>query len=50
MYVGEWHDSKMHGEGVFFFAYGGFMMGNFVLGKINGTSILNFPNNNTYIG
>jgi len=40
MYVGEWKDNDMHGEGIFCFAYGGFMMGNFFYSKINGASSL----------
>jgi hypothetical protein len=29
MYVGDWRFDKMEGEGIFFFAYGGYMIGNF---------------------
>jgi len=40
----------MSGEGLFYFAYGGYIFGNFLQGKINGTAILRFPNENIFIG
>jgi len=40
----------MTGEGLFFFAYGGYIFGNFSSGRIHGTAILKFPNKNIYIG
>jgi len=50
MYVGSWKDDDMHGEGTFCFAYGGFMLGRFTHNKINGTTYLQFPNENTILG
>jgi len=29
-YVGDWRQDKMEGEGIFFFAYGGYIIGNFM--------------------
>ena len=40
----------MSGRGVFYFAYGGYINGMFENGKIHGTAILKFPNQNIYIG
>jgi len=36
----------MNGQGICYFAYGGYVFGNFINGKIYGTAILRFPNNN----
>jgi len=40
----------MHGEGIFFFAYGGVLKGQFYKSKINGAAILKFPNGDVYEG
>ena len=40
----------MHGRGVFFFAYGGYIYGSFSSGRLHGTAILRFPNRNVYLG
>ncbi len=40
----------MHGEGIFFFAYGGVLKGQFYRSKINGAAILKFPNGDVYEG
>ena len=47
---GEWEQNKMHGEGIFFFAYGGVIKGQFYKSKINGAAILKFPNGDVYEG
>ena len=48
--IGEWELNKMHGEGIFFFAYGGVIKGQFYKSKINGAAILKFPNGDVYEG
>ena len=40
----------MNGAGIFYFAYGGYIYGNFKAGKIEGTGVLKFPNGSVDIG
>lgn len=40
----------MYGEGIFYFALGGYIYGNFVNNKAQGICILVFPNKDTILG
>ena len=40
----------MHGEGIFNFAYGGMLKGQYYKSKANGAAILKFPNSDVYEG
>lgn len=49
-YKGEWEDSKVHGEGICFFPYGGYLKGFFFKNRVNGAAFLKFPNGDFYEG
>ncbi len=48
--LGEWHETKIQGEGILFFPYGGYLKGFFFNNKINGAAFLKFPNGDFYEG
>ncbi len=50
LYLGDWEEGKIHGEGILFFPYGGYLKGNYFKNKINGAAFLKFPNGDYYQG
>ncbi|KAL4481179.1 hypothetical protein ABPG73_016192 [Tetrahymena malaccensis] len=51
MYIGEWSNDQMHGEGILHFRFGGYLYGKFKQNKVHGIAILNIPlKNQLFIG
>ncbi len=50
MSIGDWRKDKIEGEGILYFAMGGYIFGNFYENKIHGYGLLNFPNGDYIIG
>ncbi|EAR97260.2 MORN domain protein (macronuclear) [Tetrahymena thermophila SB210] len=51
MYIGEWSNDQMHGEGILHFRFGGYLYGRFKQNKVHGIAILNIPlKNQLFIG
>ncbi|EGR28229.1 hypothetical protein IMG5_181580, partial [Ichthyophthirius multifiliis] len=49
-YFGEWEDDRIQGEGILFFAFGGFIHGFFLNFMIHGPAFLKFSNGEIYEG
>jgi len=50
MYVGYWKLNKMSGEGIFCFANGGYMIGEFLDNNFNGAFYISVKNGNCFFG
>ena len=49
-YFGEWENDMIQGEGMLFFAFGGFVHGFFIANQLEGPAFLKFSNGEVYEG
>jgi len=48
--LGEWNQDRMEGEGIFYFAFGGYAYGTFLEDKVHGYAVLCFSNGDYIAG
>ncbi len=49
-YIGQFHDGRRHGKGIFYFSNGGKYEGELVRGQFNGDGSFESPNGDRYVG
>jgi len=50
IFIGSWEENKLSGLGIFIFAFGGTIEGNFLKGRLEGLNRINLINGLTYTG